>query len=225
MRAKISRSPAIGLQPYEWVSMRSLEVARRLNIRCLELLARLAKAGHEGLEIARHHRDLWMQFDSRAGERAARIPVVLLDCHFRRLDWWDRVIRQNGQPVTNSNTLPCIPAEDAGPVLREILVEGRTIAISEPRAASLILGASPGTVSLIAKLTSMDIDRISIECANELRPRWEDKVAFWRNLLVAALGDADDALSEVSFHSLQLLGGELMAPMVGAGGNGGRSKA
>jgi hypothetical protein len=166
-----------------------------------------------------------MQFDTRAGERAARIPVVLLDCHFRRLDWWDRVIRQNGQPVLNSNTLPCIPAEDAAPVLREILVEGRTIAISEPRAASLILGASPGTVSLIAKLTSTDIDRISIECANELRPRWEDKVAFWRNLLVAALGDADEALSEVSFHSLQLLGGELMAPMVGTGGAGGRSKA
>jgi hypothetical protein len=166
-----------------------------------------------------------MQFDTRAGERAARIPVVLLDCHFRRLDWWDRVIRQNGQPVLSSNTLPCIPAEDAAPVLREILVEGRTIAISEPRAASLILGASPGTVSLIAKLTSMDIDRISTECANELRPRWEDKVAFWRNLLVAALGDADDALSEVSFHSLQLLGGELMAPMVGTGGTGGRSKA
>ena len=95
MRTKISRSPAIGLQPYEWVSMRSLEVARRLNIRCLELLARLAKAGHEGFEIARHHRDLWMQFDTRAGERAARIPVVLLDCHFRRVDWWDRVMRQN----------------------------------------------------------------------------------------------------------------------------------
>jgi len=224
MRAKISGSQAIGLQPYEWVSMRSLEVARRLNIRCLELLARLSMAGHEGLEIARHHRDLWMQFDTRAGERAARIPVVLLDCHFRRLDWWYRVIRQNDQAVLNSNTLPCIPAEHAAPVLREILVEGRTIAISEPRAASLILGASPGTVSLIAKLTSMDIDRISIECANELRPRWEDKVAFWRNLLVAALGDADDALSEVSFHSLQLLGGELMAPMVGTGGTGGRSK-
>jgi hypothetical protein len=80
-------------------------------------------------------------------------------------------------------------------------------------------------VKLIAELSARDIDRISIECANELRPRWEDKAAFWRNLLLAALGEADDALSEVSFHSLQLLGGELMAPMVGGGGNGGRSKA
>jgi hypothetical protein len=204
--------------------MRSLEVARRLNIRCLELLARLAKAGHEGFELARHHRDLWMQFDTRAGERAAGIPVVLLDCHFRRLDWWDRVIRQNGPPGRHGQTLPCIPAEDATPVLREILVEGRTIAISEPRAASLILGASSGTVELIADLTSRDIDRISIEYANDLRPRWEDKVSFWRNLLVAALGEADDALSEVSFHSLQLLGGELMVPVAG-GGNGARVKA
>jgi hypothetical protein len=82
-------------------------------------------------------------------------------------------------------------------MLREILVEGRTIAISEPRAASLILGAPPGTVNLIASLTSMDIDRISIQCATELRPRWDDKMAFWRNLLVAAIGDADEALSEV----------------------------
>jgi hypothetical protein len=79
-------------------------------------------------------------------------------------------------------------------------------------------------VKLIADLTSRDIDRISNECAIELRPRWEDKLAFWRNLLVAALGEADDALSEVSFHSLQLLGGELMAPM-GGSGNDGRSKA
>jgi hypothetical protein len=168
MRAKISGSPVFGLQPYEWVSMRSLEVARLLNIRCLELLVRLAKAGHEGLEVARHHRDLWMQFDTRAGERAARLPVVLLDCHFRRADWWDRVIRQNGPAARNPDTPPCIPAEDAAPVLRDILVEGRTIAISEPRAASLILGASPGTVKLIAELTSRDIDRISIECAHEL---------------------------------------------------------
>jgi hypothetical protein len=225
MRMKITRNPAIGLQPYEWVSMRSLEVARRLNVRCLELLARLAKAGHDGFEVARHHRDLWMQFDTRASERAARIPVVLLDCHFRRVDWWDRVIRQSGPQARNSDIPPCIPAADAAPVLREILVEGRTIAISEHRAASLILGASPGTVKLIADLTSGDIDRISIECASELRPRWDDKVAFWRNLLVAALGEADDALSEVSFHSLQLLGGELMGPVVSGGGTGSRPKA
>ena len=224
MQTKIRRTPAIGLQPYEWVSMRSLEVTRRLNVRCLELLARLAKAGHEGFEIAKHHRDLWMQFDACAGERAAGMPVVLLDCHFRRVDWWDRVIRRNGPQVRNSETPPCIPAEDAAPVLREILVEGRTIAISEHRAASLILGASPGTVELIAELTSGDIDRISIECANELRPRWDDKIAFWRNLLVAALGEADDALSEMSFHTLQLLGGELMAPVVGGGGTCGRLK-
>jgi hypothetical protein len=50
-------------------------------------------------------------------------------------------------------------------------------------------------------------------------------VAFWRNLLIAALGEADDALSEMSFHSLQLLGGELVAPLAGGGGSGGRSKA
>lgn len=217
MRQKLNNNAAIGLQPYEWGSMRSLEVARRLNLRCLELLARFARADHAscGLEIASRHRDLWNKFDERACERAARIPIVLLDCHFLHLDWWERVIQRSGVPARNLDTARCFDVEDASPVLREILVEGRTVAISEPRAASLILGAPVGTVSLIASLTSTDIDRISVQCANVLRPRWEDKLAFWRNLLVAAIGDADEALSEVSFHSLQLLGGEL----IGAGHN------
>jgi hypothetical protein len=109
-------------------------------------------------------------------------------------------------------------------VLREILVEARTIAISEPRAASLILGAPSGTVNLIANLTSMKIDQVSIEWANELRPRWEDNMVFWRNLLVAACGEEDEALSEVSFHSLQLLGGEFMVPMASGAGRGARTK-
>jgi hypothetical protein len=194
--------------------MRSVEVARRLNFRCLELIARVGEADQLAcdVEIVRRHRNLWSRFDNRACERAARVPIVLLDCHFSEGEWWKRIVVGGGPPAGNRRGAPCFDAGDAAPLLREILVEARTIAISEPRAASLILGAPAGTVGVVASLTSTNIDRLSIECAGDLRPRWEDKIIFWKNLLEAAIDDADDALSDVSFHSLQLLGAELIGP-------------
>jgi hypothetical protein len=216
MRPKTSH-PAIGLQPYEWVSMRSVEVARRLNLRCLALIARVANMADPAceLEIVRRHRELWGRFDGRACQRGARIPIVLLDCHFSEVEWWNRVMTTGRLPAGANLKSPCFSVDAAAPLLREILVEARTIAISEPRAASLILGAPSGVVSAIASLTSTNIDEHSTSCANELRPRWEDKIVFWKNLLDAAVGDADDALSEVCFHSLQLLGSELIGPQLG----------
>jgi hypothetical protein len=225
MRPKTSH-PAIGLQPYEWVSMRSVEVARRLNLRCLALIARVANMADPAceLEIVRRHRELWGRFDGRACQRAARVPIVLLDCHFSEVEWWNRVMATGRPPAGTHLRSPYFSADAAAPLLREILVEGRTIAISEPRAASLILGAPSGVVSAIASLTSTNIDEHSASCANELRPRWEDKIVFWKNLLDAAVGDADGALSEVCFHSLQLLGSELMGPQLGVSGRNVRPK-
>ncbi|MDP9011728.1 MAG: hypothetical protein M3O41_03540 [Pseudomonadota bacterium] len=206
--------------------MRSVEVARRLNSRCLTLIARVANIGHPecDLEIVKRHRELWARFDSRACERAARIPIVLLDCHFSEVEWWNRVVANGRPPAGSPCHSPCFAAEEAAPLLREILVEARTIAISEPRAASLILGAPSVIVSAIAALTSTSIDELSTACANELRPRWEDRFVFWKNLLDAAVGNADDALSEVSFHSLQMLGSDLMGTQLGGAGRNTRPK-
>lgn len=225
MRPKTSRHSATGLQPYEWVSMRSVEVARRLNSRCLTLIARVANTDPAcDLEIVKRHRELWGRFDNRACERAARIPIVLLDCHFSEVEWWNRVVANGRPPAGSCYNLPCFAADEAAPLLREILVEARTIAISEPRAASLILGAPSGIVSAVAAQTSTSIDELSSACANELRPRWEDRFVFWKNLLDAAVGNADDALSEVSFHSLQMLGSDLMGPPLGSAGRNTRPK-
>jgi hypothetical protein len=155
--------------------------------------------------------------DGKACERAARIPIVLLDCHFSDVEWWNRVATE-GVYSGASRSAPCFSSADAAPLLREILVEARTIAISEPRAASLMLGAPSALVSVIAALTSTRIDQISLTFTNELRPRWEDKAGFWTKLFNAAINGKDEVISEVIFHSIQLLGNELMTPSVAPGG-------
>jgi len=211
-----SRPAAVAVsERYLWGSARSFEVARRLNERCLQWLARAAtRGGAPPLEFFRRNRDLWMTFDARACSRAARLPVVLLDCNFRRVDWWTSVINHEATPPICSGHVYRHPfSEDAAPVLREILTEARTIAVSEPLAASLLFGAPSTAVALLSSLTVADIDQISVQHVLELRPRWAEKPIFWRNLLSASIGEADEAMSELYCHSLQLLGSDILRSM------------
>jgi hypothetical protein len=198
-------------QAYCWGSARSFEIARSLNERCLQWLADVAKAeAAPALEMFRRNRDLWMMFDSRACARAARNPVVLLDCNFTRIDWWASVVGRGVRPVRSTVSQKCFIAEGAGLVLREILTEARTIAVAEPRAAHLIFGAPSIGVRVLASMSLADIDRIAADYFVELRPRWAERTIFWRNLLLAAIGETDDAMPKLYCHSLQLLGAEIL---------------
>jgi hypothetical protein len=197
--------------PVRWGSARSIEIAQSLNERCLQWLAHAAKSeSAAALDMLRCNLDLWMAFDSRACTRAARLPIVVLDCNFTRADWWTSVLELGVRPVRSDGSQACFIAKEAGVVLREILTEARTIAVAEPRAAHLIFGAQSTAIRLLARMSLADIDRIAAEYACELRPRWAERTKFWRNLLSAAISGTDDANSEVYCHSLQLLGAEIL---------------
>jgi hypothetical protein len=198
-------------QAYRWASARSVEIARSLNERCLQWLAGVAKTDTApALDMFRRNQNLWMMFDSGAWTRAARIPVVLLDCNFTRTDWWTSVVGRGMRPIRASGSQKYFVADDAGLVLREILTEARTIAVAEPRAATLIFGTPSVGVRLLASMSLADIDRIAAEYFAELRPRWAERSLFWRNLLLAAISETDDAMSELYCHSLQLLGADIL---------------
>jgi hypothetical protein len=206
-KADLARPP----QAYRWASARSVEIVQALNERCLQWLAQAAKNdASTPLEILRCNLDLWKLFDSRACVRAARTPVVLLDCNFTCPDWWTGVVGRGLRPVRPSGRQACFTAKDAGKVLREILTEARTIAVAEPRAAHLFFGAPSIGVDLLSTMSLADIDRIASEHVVELRPRWAERADFWRNLLLAGILGTDEAMSELSCHSLQLLGTEIM---------------
>src|SRR5882757_5273556 len=100
MRRKGTRLDPLAVPSYHWVNTRSFEIAQRLNERCLEWLARVARADATApFDSLRRNRDLWMRFGSRACTRAARTPVVLLDCNFRSVDWWTGVVGGSTHPI------------------------------------------------------------------------------------------------------------------------------
>jgi hypothetical protein len=201
---------------FMWGNIRTFQIAQSLNERCFEWLARIARADTAStLEILSRNRDLWIKFDSRACSRAARNPIVLFDCNFGRYDWWIRVASRDAEPFRIKGGREYWNAENATPVLRDILTEARTIAVADPRAANLIFGAPSVGVTLLASLTPSDIDRIAVQNVFEFRPRWADKTVFWRNFLSASVGESDEELEEAYFFSLQMLGSEFLNSTLG----------
>jgi len=200
--------------PNRWKDAPVLETMRRLNERCFALLAHAAYIE----DFARAYKsvysdpELWAKVDSRAQTRAARCPVLLMDLNFQRADWWLRV--ENISLDTTHRDGPPKPllAAQIAPLLRDIVMEAWRTARSIPRATSLVFGMAPTVTTAIARLAAADIDRIVAAHSLSIRPRWEQRAEFWRQLLQAAMGTDDEALANVQLHCLQLLGSELAPP-------------
>jgi hypothetical protein len=138
--------------------------------------------------------------------------VLLLDLNFQAIDWRAQIARGRWTTTGARRRGSVFSAEQAMPLVREILTEAWSIARSMPRAANLVFGMGPAVSAVIARLPASDSDRAVPGCSQHLRSRWEERPGFWTSLLDAALGMDDKALANVHLHSLQLLGTELLLP-------------
>jgi hypothetical protein len=193
-----------------WSGLGAVAALRRLNARCIAVLAKIARTGST-LDRSAIYReaDLWAQMDERASERAGSCPVLLLNLNFEHLEWWKRICAGEVIPSAPYALDPLFTEIQSRALLREIVTEVWRLGQSLPSAANLAFGLAPGISAEIAKLSVPQIERITLEQSGGLRPRWEQNTVFWSNLLDAALGHDDEALSNVHLHSLQLLGREL----------------
>jgi hypothetical protein len=192
------------IESQRWPGENALATVCQLNTRCI---ARLAEQPHDDATLSA----LWAQMDARACARAGRCPVLVIDLNFQRLEWWQRASQRSADPLL----LEGASALDSGgtvSLVREILMDARTIGRTMPRALNLIFGmASPVTATII-QMGVPEIDRIAVEEGRRLKARWPESRSFWKGLLQAAIGTDDQALANVHLHCLQLLGSEVVLP-------------
>jgi hypothetical protein len=186
---------------------------RRLNERGLALLTKAAQASHqaEGLASWKEVLPLWARASETTLGRAARCPMVLLDFNFQRVAWWSRVIetprcREYRQPRVNA-----FQTDEALPLARDLLLEAWSAARSISHVSSLMFGMAPEVTTLISRLSPRDLDRVVVQEIGEMKPRWENRPMFWKELFHAATQMDDESLVNVHLHCLQLLGGEHVA--------------
>jgi hypothetical protein len=170
-------------------------------------MSRLAEQPHGDATFAA----LWAQADARACERAGRCPVLLIDLNFQRPEWWQRA-SQRIADLSLPEGASALGTGGAVSLVREILMDARTIGRTMPRALNLIFGMASPVTATIVQMGVPEIDRIAVEEGRNLKPRWPESRSFWKGLLQAAIGTDDQALANVHLHCIQLLGSEVVLP-------------
>ncbi len=195
----------------EWVTQRTLDSLARVNEQCIALLAELAASvgTQPTFGLVEPLRDLLLAMDSASRRRAAQTPHLLVDVQFRNAAWWrDVATRPERTEVRAQNSQSGRTRLVA--MTRATLMLAWHSARAEREAAQVMMGISPSVVDLIAGLSPVDLNRVSERHYRQLAPRWPDRPATWRHLLLGArTGDAA-ALRRFSVHGVQLLGGDLL---------------
>lgn len=204
-----SRS-SLGIAPHRWRSGRILEAVYQVNEHLVGTLTELARRGNTAPLVVTRNADALCRLDAVAAMRAARIPVLLLDLHFQRDEWWRNVGSLKDGVGEATVGWRGLAAEQAAELTREALIVAWRAVHEAPQSARLLFGMSDTVASVISELSPQQLDRTAARSRQELRIRWESESSFWQNLLAAARSGDTNELCEIYLRGVQLLGGELM---------------
>ena len=214
MNDKLAETDEKGLPPSpRWKGARSLRLAHELNSRCIDLLCDLAaRPSVEGLPVMlRANRNLWYRLDPEARWRLAAFPFVIVDFRFRDEAWW----RGRGS-VENHAVAEC-PAGDAFPLesreslLLETMMFAWQVAREDHRVAQILFAMTQPVARLVSLLAMQEIRALAVDRSTPLRVRWENNAQLWRELLLAAATEDEEALEEVRLHAKLLFCGDLIS--------------
>ena len=204
-----SRSAHV-MAPHTWQSARILESVCQVNEHLVSALVEMAKHGNVSTVLVRQNVDALRRMDLVACKRAARIPVILLDLHFQREDWWRNASRPNGEYRATAPVASSLPVDYAAELTRESLIVAWLAVQRARRSANLLFGMSDAVANCLGELTPQQLNRIAERSSHELRIRWQSKPEFWRKLIAAGQSGSANDLCEIHLFGLQLLGGDLM---------------
>lgn len=181
-----------------------------INERCINLLVEAARDDKHpapGLIVAL--RPLLLQLTPEKRMRVARRALLLVDMGFRDVDWWKEAQRDPLRSTRMPAALDAFPPRAAMTLARSTLILAWHSIRADRTAAGLMLGISRSVADVILTLSLTDLDRIAEKRFRNLRPRWEDRPALWRQLLLSV--DASDFRKEREFNlrALQLVAGQL----------------
>jgi len=191
-----------------------LQSVREANARCIEMLVHAARTEpRDRFPLVNHLRSLLRELTPDIRGRAADTPLLLVDMQLSNAEWWAHL-------QAHPNRTPPLPAgrgnfprASAVPLGRATLMLAWHGVRSDPVGCCL-LGVGPEVARIMASFSLTELDRAVERRFRYVRPRWEDRPAAWRALLLAAqTGDAR-RIREVNLRAIQLMTGDLLASRV-----------
>lgn len=182
--------------------------AHAVNAQLIELLRSAATVEESpGLQLARQFQSALRYLQPDAQQRIASHPFLLADMRLTRPDWWNSALASRtlkGPVLAHTPAFPKLLAVQLGRGVLTLLRHSNQIVGVE----SCLLGAHPAVLRSIGDLSLADIERVAERNFSEVRPRWEDRPAFWQRVLQAGGGDARKR-RDLYLMGLRLLGNEI----------------
>jgi hypothetical protein len=187
-----------------------LQSLHEANERCIELLVHAARTdAGETFPLVSHLRSLLRGLTPETRARAAQTALLLVDMQLSNAEWWTYLQAHLTRPAPLAPGYGSFPRASAVPLGRAILMLAWHGVRSDP-VGSCLLGMSGDVARIIASFSLTELDRAVERRFRFVRPRWEDRPAVWRALLLSAQNSDIRRSREVNLRALQLITGELL---------------
>jgi hypothetical protein len=183
-----------------------------INERCLELLVREARTDRPTFPLVCYLRELLCSVTPETCARAAQRPFLLIDVQLANGDLWRAAKDRPGRPTPRSAWQRGFPR----PAAVQLADWTLSFAWHKVRTAPhelCLLGITTDVADAIAQLPITEIVPVAERYFRHVRPRWEDRPAVWRRLLLSAQSENTRLAREFSLYGIQLLTADLMSPV------------
>ena len=202
-RQNLPETPATLPVP-QWIGGSALELVQAFNDRYLECLVRSAQWADTRYvpDFLRTHRRLWMAMSEDARHRASRCPFLLADLQFSDAEWWQKA--QSAPRMGRGEFGGMFPWIINMDLTRDVLTVAWYTAREDLSLGTLLIGMSGDVAELIARFSLHELWQFADRHHHSLRPRCENRSAFWGRLLDAAVRDDRATLHDLHWHAFLL---------------------
>lgn len=188
------------------------EVLAEINERCLEGLTHSRPGSRAEFDLVRELRTPLQSLTAEMRRRIARVPLLLIDIQFCNEDWWHSVTASPPRRFQSPAWKGTFPPRLAASIGRASLTFIRQSLRVDAPATMALCGLTSTVAGILTSVKLTQLERVAEYHCTCVRPRWEDRPAVWRQLVVCASAEERHRLREFCLHALQLQAGEV-APL------------
>jgi len=183
-----------------------------INERCLELLVRVAQTELPTFPLVCYLRELLLSLTPEMRARVTHRPLLLVDMQFASGELWRTVKDNPSRPMPGPAWQGNFPRPSAVQLAESTLSFAWHTVHAAPQEVCL-LGMTTDVADIIGELSITEIASVAKGLFRHVRPRWEDRPAVWRRMILSSRSKDPWRAREFSLYSVQLLTADLISPV------------